>query len=353
VTLDLSIFEGRRILITGHTGFKGSWLYKVLDLSGAKLDGYSLPPLENSHISQLNLINKVNDSQFADIRNYEQLERKIQTFSPEVIFHLAAQPLVRRSYNQTRYTFETNFMGGVNLLESLRKANNLEALVFITSDKAYENKEWDWGYRESDQLGGKDPYSASKGAMEIAFSSYARTILSNAFPLVTARAGNVIGGGDWSEDRIVPDLVRAHIHGKPIRLRNPHSTRPWQHVLEPISGYLHLASAMLGRRNLKSSYNFGPDFEKSHTVLDVANGIISTLGHVQIETAKESDDVPEAHLLQLNCDLAKQDLAWRPKWEFQDTVEKTGLWYKSFLSQQDMNEVTENQIASYFWSKDD
>lgn len=346
---DLSVFSGRRVLITGHTGFKGSWLYKILDIAGATLDGFSLEPASNAHILGLKLRNKISDLHFGDIRSFEQIRKKIDDFQPEVIFHLAAQPLVRVSYRQTRETYETNFMGGVNLLESVRHSASLKSLVFITSDKAYENQEWEWGYRETDALGGKDPYSASKGAIEIAFSSYSRTILSDSnFGCVTARAGNVIGGGDWSEDRIIPDLVRSHLAGEKLILRNPHSTRPWQHVLEPLSGYLLLARAMLENRKLKESYNFGPNFLSSYTVLQLVEGVAKSLGNCQVVLDDSGNHLDEARLLQLNCDRARTDLGWSPKWNFDQTVEKTAIWYKKYLEQKDVNDTTERQITDYF-----
>jgi CDP-glucose 4,6-dehydratase len=349
LNIDFSAFNGKRILVTGHTGFKGAWLYKILDTAGAKLDGFSLPPLPNSHIDSLKLQAPINSDQFGDIRDYDSIRSKIVDFDPEIIFHLAAQPLVRKSFVETRQTFETNFMGGVNLLDSLRDRANLQALVFITSDKAYENVEWEWGYRENDPMGGIDPYSASKGAVEIAFSSYLRSIYHDSHVrMATTRAGNVIGGGDWSEDRIVPDSIRSIENHSPVVLRNPRSTRPWQHVLEPLSGYLRLAEVMLSGQQVKNSYNFGPNLTSPHTVEEVVRGIFSVIGNGELQIEQNRSQVHEANLLQLNCDRAKHDLSWQPRWDFERTISETAGWYKAYLDNQDLNTYTENQISDYF-----
>lgn len=350
LNIDFGAFKGKRILVTGHTGFKGSWLYKILDAAGAKLDGFALPPLPNAHINSLKLNASIGPEQFGDIRDFGAIRSKVKQFDPEIIFHLAAQPLVRKSFVETRETFETNFMGGVNLLESLRDRTNLQALVFITSDKAYENVEWEWGYRENDAVGGIDPYSASKGAVEIAFSSYLRSIYHDSdIKMATTRAGNVIGGGDWSEDRIVPDAIRSIENQSPVVLRNPLSTRPWQHVLEPLSGYLRLAERMLAGHQVKSSYNFGPNLLASHTVEEVVRGIFNVVGDGEIQIERSgSSRVHEANLLQLNCDRAKNDLSWQPRWGFDRTITETANWYKAHLSQENMNDVTEGQIHEYF-----
>lgn len=348
--IDFSAFHEKRILVTGHTGFKGSWLWEVLSLSGAKLKGLALPPPSRSHYLSLGLTAQDSESSFIDIRDFQAVKKHIAEFDPELIFHLAAQPLVRESFSSTRETFETNFMGGVNLLEAVRSANSLQGLIFITSDKAYENVEWEWGYRESDRLGGMDPYSASKGAIEIAVASYSRSILHDQnFQVVTTRAGNVIGGGDWSQDRIVPDVVRAIEAGKPVILRNPQSTRPWQHVLEPLSGYLLIGAKMLaGERNLKESYNFGPDFKSPHSVLEVVEGLISLFGTGSVEINREVNAVHEANLLHLNCDRAKSDLGWSSRWGFERTIEETGRWYHESLAGSSARTLTRTQIMSYF-----
>lgn len=348
--IDFSAYRGKRILVTGHTGFKGSWLWEILGLSGAELRGLSLPPQDRSHYVSLGLSAEDDSHSLIDIRDFSAVKNHIVEFDPELIFHLAAQPLVRESFSSTRETFEVNFMGGVNLLEAVRSATSLQGVVFITSDKAYENVEWEWGYRETDRLGGIDPYSASKGAVELAVASYSRAILKDQqFQVVTTRAGNVIGGGDWSQDRIVPDVVRAIEQGKPVVLRNPQSTRPWQHVLEPLSGYMLIGAMMLrGVRGLKDAYNFGPDFNSPHSVLGVVEGLISLFGTGSVEINRDVNAVHEANLLHLNCDRAKADLGWNSRWGFERTIEETGRWYRDFLAGSSARELTRGQIKSYF-----
>lgn len=346
----LDLFDSKRIFITGHTGFKGSWLFESLSMIGSDLLGYALEPEQLSHFNQLGLERHLGRNHFGDLRDYDDLRQTIAEFQPEVVFHLAAQPLVSRSFKDPRETFETNFMGGVNLLEACRQIKNLSCVVFITSDKAYENVEWNFGYRENDRLGGSDPYSASKGAIELAASSYLRSFYnSSGIKLVTARAGNVIGGGDWSKDRVVPDIVRALSSGEQVRLRNPHSTRPWQHVLEPISGYLTLAASCLQGHNLQASYNFGPSSSRSHTVEDLTQALLRELDYSQeLISSTASKLTHEANLLQLNCDLAKSDLGWSSKWDFDRTVSETAFWYGSYLSGLSVAEVTKRQIEEYF-----
>ena len=347
--IDFKIFRGRRILLTGHSGFKGSWLLAILEQAGATIQGLSLPPLKGSHFESLGYLETHGGSEFFDIREFATVKKTIADFNPEVIFHLAAQPLVRESFRSTRETFEVNVMGGVNILEAARDAVDLRAIVFITSDKAYENLEWEWGYRENDQLGGVDPYSASKGAVEIVASAYRRSVLTDPkLQISTARAGNVIGGGDWSKDRLVPDIVRSVMGSIPVVVRNPDSTRPWQHVLEPLSGYLLLAQRMLQGEEIKDSYNFGPDTSDSHTVLSVATGLLAILGKGELEIVPDSENLHEAGVLQLNCDRAKLDLGWAPRWDFEKTLAMTGDWYKNHMSASPVASITAQQIKEYF-----
>ena len=348
--INFDAFHGKRVLVTGHTGFKGSWLVTILERAGASVKGLALEPVKGSHFEQLRFTETHEKHKYCDIRDFSKVSSLIHAFDPEIIFHLAAQPLVRESFLTTRDTFEVNFMGGVNILESVRTSNSLRAFVFITSDKAYENAEWEWGYRENDRLGGVDPYSASKGAAEIAVSSYARSILhEKPFELATARAGNVIGGGDWAKDRIVPDIIRAIRANQPVVIRNPRSTRPWQHVLEPLSGYLLLAQRMLeGEIEIQDSYNFGPDLSETRTVSDVAEGLINLHGTGSIELAGDTQRLHEANLLQLNCDRAKHGLGWSPRWTFEETLEKTGEWYKKQSDGVTATSLTNGQISDYF-----
>ena len=348
---NLSIYKGKRVFITGHTGFKGSWMTLVLKKLGAEVRGYALAPNTSpNHFDLLNLEDEIDHIE-GDIIDFEHLNKSIQQFNPEFVFHLAAQPLVKESYENPAYTLNTNIMGSVNLLESVRNSSSVRSLTYITSDKCYENVEWIWGYRENDRMGGHDPYSASKGAAELVFSSYFRSFFSNNANLgaASARAGNVIGGGDWSADRIIPDCIRAIESEKPIILRNPQSTRPWQHVLEPISGYLFLGTKL--RENpsdFSGSWNFGPDVSEFKNVEQVAENIIKNMKKGSIEISKDSDNRHEANLLQLNCDKANQLLGWRPRWGVDKTIEETSKWYNQFFEGKDTNNISMNQVIDYF-----
>ena len=347
----LAAYHGKRVMVTGHTGFKGSWLTFLLKESGAEVAGYALPPEHaGSHFERLRLAKAIHHVE-GDVRDGAKLAAAMRDFSPEFVFHLAAQALVRRSYADPRVTFETNVLGSVNLLEAVRTCDSVKSLVYITSDKAYENVEWLWGYRENDRLGGHDPYSASKAAAEIVFSSYARSFFAQRpeFGAASTRAGNVIGGGDWAEDRIVPDCIRALQDGVPIRLRNPGATRPWQHVLEPLSGYLLLGARLRGDpAGHAGAWNFGPAAGGVRTVRDVAERIIACFGKGAIETVTGDGKRHEARLLQLNCDKAHQLLGWQPRWDFEATVDATALWYKEVLAGADAAEITRAQMRNYF-----
>lgn len=347
--INFELYKDKRILITGHTGFKGSWLVRILQLAGAEVSGVALPPETGSHFELLGFDAIDSLSDYFDIRDFPRLFETVKKFDPHLIFHLAAQPLVRESFEKTRETYEVNFMGGVNLLECLREQRSLQGVIFITSDKAYENVEWPWGYRETDPIGGIDPYSASKGSVEIAVSSYRRSIFDGSFYLGTVRAGNVIGGGDWSKDRIVPDIVRSIEADSKVTLRNPSATRPWQHVLEPLSGYLLLGDQVLrGQSGLATAYNFGPMPSIPKTVLQVAEGLIHHIGRGRVELEPDTSGKHEAGLLQLNIDLAMSNLAWQPRWSFDATIERTALWYKAHLEHADIAQVTDAQIYEYF-----
>jgi CDP-glucose 4,6-dehydratase len=347
----LQSFVGQRVFVTGHTGFKGSWLAFLLHELGADVMGYALAPAVNgSHFELLDLGAKIRHV-IGDIRDRIALVRALVAFEPEYVFHLAAQPLVRRSYEDPIGTLETNVIGSANLLEAVRECHSVRSLVYITSDKCYENREWVWGYRETDRLGGHDPYSASKAAAEVVFSAFTRSFFSVRPELGAAstRAGNVIGGGDWAADRIVPDCVRAIRSGAPIRLRNPNATRPWQHVLEPLSGYLMLAARLReSPRTYGGSWNFGPATQKVRTVHDVAKAMVDHLGRGSIVIEPSPDQRHEAGLLQLNCDKAQQILGWHPRWNVDETVAVTAQWYKKVLDGDDAESVTRSQITEYF-----
>jgi len=350
-----SNFRGRRVFVTGHTGFKGSWIAYLLHEIGAEVMGFALPPAGKvNHFDLLRLDKKITHFE-GDIRDGVCLTKALHDFQPEFVFHLAAQALVKPSYEDPVATFSTNVVGSVNLLEAVRGCSSVRVLVYITSDKCYENVEWVWGYRENDLLGGRDPYSASKAAAEIAFSSYARSFFEKMPQLGAAstRAGNVIGGGDWAIDRIIPDCIRAIEAGEPVRLRNPAATRPWQHVLEPLSGYLLLASRLYDEpKRWGGAWNFGPSTQEVRTVMEVAEVIIRHLGRGQIEVTQSLAQVHEANLLQLNCDKAHQRLDWHPRWRVDKTLEATALWYKTVMSGGSAEQITRAQLYEFFpeWS---
>jgi CDP-glucose 4,6-dehydratase len=344
-------FRGKKVFITGHTGFKGSWLAFLLNEMGAEVCGYALAPCgPQNHFEMLGLEKKIRHIE-ADIRDAARLSEALQSFKPEYVFHLAAQALVRPSYQDPATTFSTNVMGSVNLLDAVRVCDAVRSLVYVTSDKCYENVEWVWGYRETDQLGGRDPYSASKAAAEIAFSSYARSFFLNRPDLgaASARAGNVIGGGDWAVDRIIPDCIRAIEAGEPVHLRNPGATRPWQHVLEPILGYLMLAVRLHDEpKKWEGAWNFGPSTEEIRTVKTVAEVIVSHIGKGRIEVTASPNQVHEARLLQLNCDKAHQLLGWHPRWHVDKTLEATALWYKAMMQGGQAEHITRSQLHEFF-----
>ena len=347
----LFAFAGRRVMVTGHTGFKGSWLAFLLKKIGAEVLGYALPAEQpSSHFAALGLAKSIRHIE-ADVRDGAKLAETMIAFQPEFVFHLAAQALVRPSYADPKATFETNVMGSVNLLEAVRQCNSVRSLVYITSDKCYENLEWVWGYRENDRLGGHDPYSASKAAAEIAFSAYARSFFAHRPELgaATARAGNVIGGGDWAVDRIVPDCIRAIAAEKPVVLRNPKATRPWQHVLEPLAGYLLLA-ARLHEQPIAyaGAWNFGPPSSEVCTVQEVAESIVGRFGRGSVVIEPGSAKQHEANLLQLNCDRANQLLGWRPRWNVGQTLAATADWYKAVMDGAEASVVTHQQLRDYF-----
>ena len=347
----LASFAGKRVLLTGHTGFKGSWLAFLLKEIGAEVLGYALPPEQpGSHFELLGLARSIQHVE-GDVRDAARLAATISRFRPEYVFHLAAQALVRPSYAEPQATFETNVMGSVNLLEAVRRCDPVRALVYVTSDKCYENVEWIWGYRENDRLGGHDPYSASKAAAEMAFAAYARSFFSHRKELgaATARAGNVIGGGDWAMDRIVPDCIRSIRDGQPIRLRNPDSTRPWQHVLEPLAGYLLLAARLRQSPEAYSgAWNFGPAPGEPRTVRQLAERIVARLGRGSVVIEPGDPGQHEARLLQLNCDKSQQLLGWRPRWNVEETLDATADWYKAVMDGAEADRVTRQQLKSYF-----
>jgi len=348
-----NIYKDKRVLITGHTGFKGSWLCAwLLDL-GAKVAGYSVDvPTKPSHFEALQLSDRIEHIQ-GDVRNKSSLDAALSQFQPEIVFHLAAQSLVRKSYEDPIITFETNSMGTLNLLNCLRDQPSVVAAILITSDKCYENVEWLWGYRENDRLGGKDPYSASKACAEVISRVYTESFFGEKGPFVaTTRAGNVIGGGDWALDRVVPDCVRAWSNGEKVVIRNPHATRPWQHILEPLSGYLVLGQKLLqGVTEVKNeSFNFGPSAKVNQSVGDLITDMAQYWSGAEWKFEQEvGSGKPESTLLKLNCDKALQMLKWNSILGFPETIRMTGEWYQAFYAQKfsTISETTSKQIEEY------
>lgn len=345
------VYRGRRVLVTGHTGFKGSWLTLWLLHMGAEVGGFSLDvPSTPANFEVLGLDSRIRHYQ-GDVRNREALAKAIDDFRPDMVFHLAAQSLVRKSYADPAGTFETNAMGTLNLLECLRTRPWVQVAVLITSDKAYRNVEWCWGYREDDALGGKDPYSGSKGAAElIAYSYYQSFFKDSDTRLATTRAGNVIGGGDWATDRIVPDSMRAWSEGQPVTVRNPAATRPWQHVLEPLSGYLSLGRHLWERRigATGESFNFGPDANVNQTVGELLESMARHWPGKRWETPPDSGAAHEATLLKLCCDKALHLLDWHAVLGFSETVEFTVAWYQAYYGREkDMFQFSLSQIDQY------
>lgn len=343
------IYKNKKVLVTGHTGFKGSWLVLWLESFGADVLGYSLEPeTKPSLFDVLNLKNKIK-TVIGDIRDREKLEKTFNDFKPEIVFHLAAQPLVRRSYFEPVLTYETNVIGSLNVLESARKCQSVRAFVNVTTDKCYENKEIKKGYTEDQPMGGYDMYSSSKACVEILSASYKRCFLdnNNSFDLATARAGNVIGGGDWADDRLVPDCIRAIENGQNIEIRNPMATRPWQHVLEPLSGYLTIGEKLLtSGKKYAQSYNLGPEESSVLTVEDVAKKVIEFYGKGELVVHKK-DNLHEANLLMLNINKAKEVLGWKPVYNADEALKKTTSWYKKFYKREEMLGYTLEQIKDY------
>jgi CDP-glucose 4,6-dehydratase len=346
------IYRGKKVLITGHTGFKGSWLVYWLKKMGAKVIGYSLTaPTTPNHFGLLNL-----DiiSIIGDIRDLEKLNQTFAIYKPDIVFHLAAQSLVRLSYENPIETYETNVTGTLKVFEACRK-NNVKAIVNITSDKAYENKEWIWGYRENDPLGGHDPYSSSKGCADLLANSYRSSYFNpkeykktHRTLLASCRAGNVIGGGDWAKDRLMSDIMLSVSQNKKVSIRNPKATRPWQHVLEPLSGYLSIGEKLLKERvEFAEAWNFGPSDEGNITVEDVVNHVKKHWDKIDYEITHELNQLHEANLLKLDCSKAHINLHWKDVWDSETTFKKTVLWYKSFYENGSISTINDlNQYIS-------
>jgi len=357
------IYKGKKVLLTGHTGFKGSWLALWLEQMGASVYGYALANNGINHLDllQLNIHQNIND-----LRNLEELQKYFNDVQPDIVFHLAAQALVRQSYDDPIDTFSTNVMGTLNVYEACRKTPSVKAIVNITSDKCYENKEWNWGYRENEPMGGYDPYSASKGCAELLTSSYRNSYfnvddygIKHFVLLASGRAGNVIGGGDWANDRLIPDIVRATSNKEAVSIRNPKATRPWQHVLEPLSGYLALGWKLLEQNvSVAEGWNFGPDNHSNLPVSDIIELSKKFWNSISIEYSQNPNDHHEANLLMLDCSKANKLLKWKAVWGIDKTIDKTISWYKEYylnhkvVSQIDLNDyITDAKAAKIQWAQ--
>lgn len=350
-----NVYNGKTVLVTGHTGFKGSWLSIWLTMLGAKVVGYSLEPYsERGNFEACHLHDRLYADICGDVRDFEKLNETIKTHKPEIIFHLAAQALVRTAYQHPRETYETNIMGSINVLEAVRQNECVKTVVMITSDKCYENVEQIWGYKETDRMGGYDPYSASKGCAELAISSYRNSYFNpkdyakHGKAIASVRAGNVIGGGDWSDNRLIPDCIRFIEAGKDIEIRNPIATRPWEHVLEPLSGYLKVGQKLIENPvEYATSFNFGPHISANKTVLEVVRRLVEYYGKGKVVDASDPNAVHENTLLNLDVTKAYVMLQWEAKWGLQEAVEKTVDWYKEALNSQDMYDFCVKQILEH------
>ena len=352
-----NVYQNKTILITGHAGFKGSWLAFWLKQLGAKVVGYSLLPDTKERLYEvLKLQDVLDDSLIADIRDVNKLQAFFMKWKPEIVFHLAAQPIVRLSYSEPVETYETNVIGTLKVLEAARKTPSVKAVVNVTTDKCYENKEKKEGYKEDEPMGGYDMYSSSKGCSELLTSSYRRSFLTDGkpFALGSGRAGNVIGGGDWAKDRLIPDCIKAFLNNETVEIRNPYATRPWQHVLEPLAGYLRLGQKLLEEgAKYAQGYNFGPEMNKDVKVCEVAQMVAEVWGQGKVKVSK-GDGLHEANLLQLNIEKAEKELGIRPVYDARGAIVKTTEWYKAFYENNtNMIEYTEKQIEEFVSSARD
>ncbi len=346
---DLSFYKGKKVFITGHTGFKGSWLSKILVMAGAEVTGYALNPPTNPNLFDIAGLEGKMTSVIGDIRDFDKLSEAFAKAEPEIVFHLAAQPIVLTSYEQPRYTYETNVMGTVNILECARQSKTVKSVLNVTTDKVYKNNEWCWGYRENEPLDGYDPYSNSKSCSELVTHSYKASFFDNSdIAVSTARAGNVIGGGDFADNRIIPDCVRASMKKEPIVVRNPNSTRPYQHVLEPLNAYLMIAEMQYNDKKYQGYYNVGPDDRDCLTTGQLATIFCDAWGEGQTFNCLKKDGPHEANFLKLDCSLLKTTFGWKPVWSAKEAVEKTVEWTKVYAQDGDVPAVTEKQIKEFF-----
>ncbi len=345
---------GKNVLLTGHTGFKGSWLSLWLNKLGAHVHGFALAPITEPNLFEQASIGELVNSHIADVRDAQALARCVNEVQPDIVFHLAAQPQVRESFKEPAHTIETNVMGTVNVLNAVRGCDSVKTVVMITSDKCYWNNEWHWGYREDDTLGGHDPYSASKACAELIVQSYRLSFMGqqgsdeHRCPLASARAGNVIGGGDWSADRLIPDVLNSISHSHDVVLRSPNATRPWQHVLEPLAGYLMLAERLFNDgHDCAEAWNFGPNDMDAKPVSWIADQLIKAMGSDSVCQYDSTTQSHEAQLLKLDCSKARQVLGWTPVWTLAECLDDIAQWHTAFLDGQDMRAVSLQTIERF------
>lgn len=354
VEVNPSFWKGKRVLLTGHTGFKGSWLSLWLQSMGAQVVGYALAPPTKPSLFEVAQVEKDMTSIIGDIRDLEHLRRVFVEHQPEIVIHMAAQPLVRYSYIEPVETYSTNVMGTVNLLEAVRGTKSVKAVVNVTTDKCYENREWAWGYRENEAMGGYDPYSSSKGCAELVTAAYRNSYFhpdkykEHGVAIASGRAGNVIGGGDWADDRLIPDIMRAISAGKPVNIRNPHAIRPWQHVLEPLAGYLVLAQKLYKESaTYAEGWNFGPNDEDAKPVQWIVEKLTQSWGEGASWVVDAGEHPHEAHYLKLDCSKAKSRLDWHPRWNLEEALVAIVEWQRAYRDGKVIKSVTLEQIQQY------
>lgn len=347
---DYHFYQGKKVFVTGHTGFKGAWLCKILTNLGAKVTGYALQPPTNPNLFTIAGIENDMDSVIGDIRDIKSLKNVFDATQPEIVFHLAAQPIVRDSYKEPAYTYETNVMGTVNILECVRHNSCVKSFFNVTTDKVYKNREWVWGYRENEELDGFDPYSNSKSCSELVTHSYKNSFFADGrVAISTARAGNVIGGGDFAHDRIIPDCVRAAIRGEDIIVRNPYSTRPYQHVLEPLYAYLMIAAKQYENLSYAGYYNVGPDDRDCFETSALVDMFVKKWGG-SLKWVNQSDGGPhEANFLKLDCSKLKNKFGWAPHWNLEQALDKVVEWSKCWIQKDDIRDCMDREISEFFY----
>jgi CDP-glucose 4,6-dehydratase len=354
-TLWGGFYKGRKVLITGHTGFKGSWLSILLNWLGADVYGYALKPTTSPNLYELAHLDQLVASTIGDIRDYNFLLKTLLEVKPEIIVHMAAQPLVRESYKNPRETYEINVMGTVNLLDAARQLDSVKAIINVTTDKCYENREWHWGYRENEPMGGYDPYSNSKGCSELVTLSFRNSFFNpkeyskHGVALASARAGNVIGGGDWADDRLIPDFIRSIMAGEKVKIRSPYAIRPWQHVLEPLTGYLQLATKLVqAGTEYAEGWNFGPDDNDTKNVEWIISKLCEEWDYGKGYEIDQNPQMHEANYLKLDCSKAKARLSWNPVWSIETTIKSIVDWNKKNINGMNCRQLCIDQISSYY-----